>query len=62
MSLLPVYDPKESQFPVVKRFGFHLLLSITIMKSSHKGLGLYFGKWYSNLSWKYYPIKMILQR
>lgn len=38
MSLLPVYDPKEEQFPVVKMFGFHLLLPIKIMKSSHKGL------------------------
>lgn len=26
MSLLPVYDPKEQPFPVVKSFAFHLLL------------------------------------
>lgn len=38
MSLLPVYDPKEQQFPVGKSFGFHLLLWIAIMKSPDKGL------------------------
>lgn len=57
MSLLPVYDPKEQQLPVVKSFCFHLLLSITIVTSSYKGLGVYLGKWYSNLSWKYFPHK-----
>lgn len=57
MSLLPVYDPKEQQLPAVKSFCFHLLLSITIMTSSHKGLGVYLGKRYSNLSWKYFPHK-----
>lgn len=35
MLLLPVYNPKEGQFPVAKRFGFHLLLSITIMTTFH---------------------------
>lgn len=29
MSLLPVYNPKEQQFPVVKSLGFHLLVWIT---------------------------------
>lgn len=57
MSLLPVYDPKERQFPAVKSFCFHLLLSITIMKSSHRGLQLYLWKRYYDLSWKYFPAK-----